>query len=85
MWNKFYELVTSSQSNHTPPLPLSSSYYVIVETMGADQEKDSVLFEKLLERALESNIIHLSPVQSNSLDVKFLICLLYTSPSPRDS
>ena len=57
MWKNFYEVVTSSKSNHTPPLPLSSSYYVIVETMGADQEKDSVLFEKLLETALESNII----------------------------
>ena len=57
MWKNFYEVVTSSKSNHTPPLPFSSSYYVIVETMGADQEKDSVLFEKLLETALESNII----------------------------
>lgn len=57
MWKNFYEVVTSSKSDHTPPLPLSSSYYVIVETMGADQEKDSVLFEKLLETALESNII----------------------------
>ncbi len=57
MWKNFYEVVTSSKSNRTPPLPLSSSYYVIVETMGADQEKDSVLFEKLLETALESNII----------------------------
>ena len=57
MWKNFYEVVTSSKSDHTPPLPLSSSYYVIVETMGADQEKDSVLFEKLLEKALESNII----------------------------
>lgn len=57
MWKNFYEVVTASKSNHTPPLPLSNSYYVIVETMGADQEKDSVLFEKLLETALESNII----------------------------
>jgi len=57
MWKNFYEVVTSSKSDHTPPLPLSNSYYVIVETMGADQEKDSVLFEKLLEKALESNII----------------------------
>ena len=57
MWRNFYEVVTSSNSNHTPPLPLNYSYYVIVETLGADQDKDTALFEELLEVALDRGII----------------------------
>ena len=57
MWRNFYEVVTSSNSNHTPPLPLNYSYYVIVETLGADQDKDTALFEELLETALDRGII----------------------------
>ena len=57
MWRNFYEVVTSSNSNHTPPLPLNYSYYVIIETLGADQDKDTALFEELLEVALDKGII----------------------------
>ena len=57
MWRNFYEVVTSPNSNHTPPLPLNYSYYVIVETLGADQDKDTALFEELLEVALDRGII----------------------------
>tara|TARA_Y100000994_G_scaffold232251_1_gene219328 strand:- start:700 stop:2076 length:1377 start_codon:yes stop_codon:yes gene_type:complete len=57
MWRNFYEVVTTSNSHHTPPLPLNYSYYVIVETLGADQEKDTALFESLLEAALDKGII----------------------------
>tara|TARA_E500000081_G_C6123722_1_gene349571 strand:- start:384 stop:1760 length:1377 start_codon:yes stop_codon:yes gene_type:complete len=58
MWKNFYKGVVSATTNSIPPLPLESNYYVLVETSGANQEKDSALFESLLEEALQNKIIH---------------------------
>ena len=58
MWKNFYKGVVSANTNSIPPLPLESNYYVLVETSGANQEKDSALFESLLEEALQNKIIH---------------------------
>ena len=57
MWKNFYELITVTGSNHNPPLPCEHNYYVLIETSGADQEKDTGHFEKLLEQGLSNKII----------------------------
>ena len=57
MWKNYYEVVVQSNSSNTPPLPVNSNYFVLVETLGADQEKDTSLFEELLEEALQNKII----------------------------
>ena len=57
MWKNYYEVVVQSNSSNTPPLPVNSNYFVLVETLGANQEKDTSLFEELLEEALQNKII----------------------------
>jgi len=57
MWKNYYEVVVQSNSSNTPPLPINSNYFVLVETLGANQEKDTSLFEELLEEALQNMII----------------------------
>ena len=57
MWKNFYELITITGSNHNPPLPCKHNYYVLIETSGADQEKDTDHFEQLLEQGLNNKII----------------------------
>tara|TARA_B100001769_G_scaffold227199_1_gene188677 strand:- start:1832 stop:3208 length:1377 start_codon:yes stop_codon:yes gene_type:complete len=57
MWKNYYEVVVQNNSSNTPPLPINSNYFVLVETLGANQEKDTSLFEELLEEALQNKII----------------------------
>ena len=57
MWKNYYEVVVQSNSSNTLPLPINSNYFVLVETLGANQEKDTSLFEELLEEALQNKII----------------------------
>jgi len=62
MWQDFYALLTTAPAPHTPPphtppLPHDYPYYVLLEAMGADQEKDSDRFERALEEALDQGLI----------------------------
>ncbi len=56
MWPSFYEHITRAGGNHRPPLPHGSQYYVLVETLGADQEQDKQVFEENLYPVLEQGI-----------------------------
>ena len=53
MWPEYYEYLTREGSNHTPPLPHGSAYYVLVETLGANAETDADSFENMLGQAME--------------------------------
>lgn len=57
MWREFYELVTTAPAASTPPLPHGHPYYVLVESLGADQEQDSARFIAALEKASEAELI----------------------------
>jgi len=56
MWPEYYEFITRDESNHTPPLPHGSEYYVLVETLGADAEADAESFENMLGLAMEEGL-----------------------------
>lgn len=68
MWKNYYEVVVQSNSSNTPPLPVNSNYFVLVETLGADQEKDTSLFEELLEEALQNKIIKDAVIPQSELE-----------------
>jgi len=72
MWKNFYEVITKTGSNHTPPLPGKHNYYVLIETSGADQEKDLDHFEKLLEMGLENKMIKDAIIAQSESDRKKL-------------
>lgn len=54
MWADFYKLVTSPPAAGKPPLEYGHPYYVLVESLGGDQEEDSARFERALTEALEA-------------------------------
>ena len=68
MWKNYYEVVVQSNSSNTPPLPINSNYFVLVETLGANQEKDTSLFEELLEEALQNKIIKDAVIPQSELE-----------------
>lgn len=57
MWPDFYEYVTRPDSVHTPPLAHGSSYYVLVETLGAEPEQDAERFATVLGEAMEEGMV----------------------------
>ncbi len=56
MWPEYYEYITREGSNHTPPLPHGSRYYVLVETLGSDIDADAESFENMLGQAMEEEL-----------------------------
>jgi FAD/FMN-containing dehydrogenase len=57
MWREFYQLVTTAPAASAPPLRHSHPYYVLVESLGADQTADSARFVTALEGASEAGLI----------------------------
>ena len=57
MWDDFYQLVTTAPALGRPPLAGKHPYYVLVESLGANQAADSARFEAALVEALESGDI----------------------------
>jgi FAD/FMN-containing dehydrogenase len=57
MWPEFYEYITREGGNHRPPLPHGSPFYVLVETLGSDQQADSDNFERVLGEAMEQGLV----------------------------
>lgn len=57
MWEDFYKLVTSEPAKGRPVIPHGHPFYVLVESMGGDQEADSARFEAAMMEALEAGEI----------------------------
>ncbi len=57
MWNNYYQMATSSPSLVKPPLPQEHPYYVLVESLGSDNDSDRDKMTGLLESALHKNLI----------------------------
>ncbi|TAM12640.1 MAG: FAD-binding oxidoreductase [Nevskiaceae bacterium] len=55
MDNAFYRVNTTS-GRHAPPLPTDRPLYVIVESLGCDQDRDTAAFEQALMSAVEIGI-----------------------------
>jgi FAD/FMN-containing dehydrogenase len=57
MWNEFYELAVQPRGRLTAPVEPGAKFYVIVESMGVDEEHDSKAFETLLEALAEQELL----------------------------
>lgn len=57
MWRDFYQLVTTPPAASVPPLADKHPYYVLVESLGADQDFDTARFVSALEAAMEAGLI----------------------------
>lgn len=56
MWEDFYKLVTTEPAAGRPVLPHGTPYYVLVESLGGNQEEDTPRFETALMSALEAGL-----------------------------
>jgi len=56
IWDDTYACMTASD-NVALPIPSGYKYYVLLESMGADQQRDQEKIESLLAGALEKNLI----------------------------
>jgi FAD/FMN-containing dehydrogenase len=57
MWQAHYDLVTQPPAKSTSPLARGYPYYVLVESLGADPERDSEAFLSALDAAHQQGII----------------------------
>ncbi len=57
MWQDFYRLVTRADTGRSAPLPDDQPYYVLVEALGGDAERDQATFQAVLIQALEDGMI----------------------------
>ncbi|HRH51404.1 MAG TPA: FAD-binding oxidoreductase [Panacibacter sp.] len=57
LWQDYYSLMTSPPSIYAPPLPQNYPFYILMEMLGQDAEKDQALFEELLEKSFEDGLI----------------------------
>jgi FAD/FMN-containing dehydrogenase len=57
MWNSFYELVVQPRGRLQPPLEPGAAQYILIESMGVDQEHDTAAFEALLEDLMARDLL----------------------------
>jgi len=57
IWGNTYQAMTSPPAQVNPPLPHGFKYYVLLESLGANQEKDRSAMQDLLELAFEQEMI----------------------------
>jgi len=66
IWKKTYHKMATAGGS-TPPLPFDYEYYVLVETLGQNQESDQHQLITLLEQAIDNKmILDAVPAQSKS-------------------
>ena len=56
IWPEFYDLATTEHNVRTP-LPRGHGIYILMESLGADQERDTAQFQHLIEHALEAGTV----------------------------
>lgn len=57
MWHNHYALLTEESGRHTPPLATDAGFYVLIETLGSDQQASAQRFEHVIEGAFETGHI----------------------------
>jgi FAD/FMN-containing dehydrogenase len=65
MWQDYYRLLTEPPAVHQPPIPRDYPYYVLVEAMGGDPEKDHERLEAALADAYEKGLIADAAIAQN--------------------
>lgn len=57
MWQNHYRLLTETLGRHTPPIATEHPFYVIIDSLGSDAERNANQFSEALESALENELI----------------------------
>jgi len=57
IWQNTYKLIDEHAAHATVPLPEHHAFYVLIESMGSDAEKDTELFINVLNTASEQKLV----------------------------
>lgn len=68
MWQSFYRLVTTAPAKGRPPISQDYPYYVLIESLGAERESDTVRFNAALETAMEQALIVDAAISQSDAD-----------------
>lgn len=68
MWRSFYQLVTTAPAHGKPPISQEYPYYVLIECLGSDQERDTERFSNALESAMENGLVVDAAVAQSGAD-----------------
>ena len=71
IWKDFFQLMTNPPAPYQAPLPQNFPYYVLFETQGNNQEKDSLRFQNILEHAMETAMISDGAIAFTEADHKW--------------
>lgn len=87
LWRSAYEALTSPPSLQKPPLPYNYKYYVLIESLGSQQEQDYEELKNLMEEALEKEIILDAAIAHNAADLNWFFNVredvgVLVSPAP---
>ena len=71
VWKDTFKTMTGDTSSTKPPLPIDYQYYVLTESLGSDQTRDTAVFQSLLESALQKGIIQDGVFADNASDLSW--------------
>ena len=56
MWPAYYRLTTTPPALSTPPLKGEFAFYTLIEIMGADPDRDTAQFDRVLDHAFDQGL-----------------------------
>lgn len=71
MWPDFYKAATGENALNKAPISSEYNYYVLIEALGSDSEKDLEKMTQLLELALESELIEDGAMADTASDLNW--------------
>jgi len=71
MWDNYYNLATAPPALSKPPIAHGYKYYVLIEALGSDLEKDQARIETLAEEAFGLGIIEEAVFANNHTDLEW--------------
>lgn len=72
MWKDYYEFITGDLTPHNPPVGHGTPFTVLLETLGANQERDQAQFEEILGEAFEAELIADAVIAKNEAERRAL-------------
>ena len=72
MWQNTYTTMTQNLTQLQPPLPQSYPYYIFVECLGSEAQKDYQRLEALIGEAMENYMITDAALMNSDRDLNFL-------------
>ncbi|MEQ8233121.1 MAG: FAD-binding oxidoreductase [Gammaproteobacteria bacterium] len=72
MWRDYYELVTTPPADNARPVPLDYPVYVLLEALTRGSAADTAMFEDIMGRALEEDLLADAAVAQSETDRRAL-------------